>query len=144
MLHLLGRLALLAGSAWAASNPEGAFNHKRHATLKMACATCHAGAASEERAGFPAARKQCRTCHTEIDERKIPAARVYRLRDFVIFSHARHVAGSAKLDCANCHGAVYQADELKVERPTTMIACVNCHKEHKATVVCTACHELGQ
>lgn len=144
MAPKIGRWVLFVGCALAASNPEGAFNHKRHAPLKLACATCHTTAATDERAGFPAAQRQCKTCHTDIDARKIPAARVYRVRDFVIFSHARHVAGPANLDCSSCHGAVYQAEEIKVERPTTMIACVNCHKEHKATIVCTACHELGQ
>jgi Cytochrome c7 and related cytochrome c len=73
--------------------------------------------------------------------RVIPSRRVYKLPDFVIFSHARHVS---KLDCGDCHGDVNTQDALRIERPTTMKACVDCHKSHAATVVCTACHELTQ
>jgi transcription elongation factor Elf1 len=124
------------------ANPEGAFNHRQHAAFKMKCSSCHASAAKEERAGFPAVDTQCKACHTRISERKLPSARVYQLADFVIFSHAAHL--SAKFECITCHGDVSQAASIRIERPITMIACVNCHKEHKATLVCTACHELGQ
>lgn len=124
------------------ANPEGIFRHKQHAALKMKCSTCHTTVEKEEHAGFPTAEAQCKGCHTGISERKLPSVRVYQLADFVIFSHARHMAG--KFDCATCHGDVAQSMEIRIERPITMIACVNCHKEHKATQTCTACHELGQ
>jgi len=137
-----GLALVLAGAGTPPENPQGQFQHKQHAALKLKCNYCHSGAAAEDQAGFPASGKQCKACHTAIEARKLPSARVYRVRDFVIFSHARHV--SANLDCSSCHGEVYQADVLKVERPLTMIACLNCHKEQKATIVCTACHELGQ
>ncbi len=133
-------LALALAAAEPPEKPEGPFQHKRHQPLKLKCNFCHAG--KEERMGFPAAQAQCKTCHTAISERRIPSARVYKLRDFVVFSHAVHTA--AKLECASCHGEVYKSEILAVFRPTTMAGCVDCHKEHQATVVCTACHELGQ
>lgn len=109
--------------------------------MKLRCTSCHASAESGAQASFPALAK-CQTCHPEMAERKIPSARVYRVKDFVFFSHARH--SEAKVECSTCHGEVYQAETLKVERPVTMAACVACHKERKATIACNVCHELGQ
>lgn len=86
-------------------------------------------------------------CHTAespvpLAETKIPSVRVYRLPDYVFFSHTRHFA--AKVDCARCHGAVERREALTVEVDHSMKGCVDCHKETNATIVCTACHELGQ
>jgi hypothetical protein len=120
----------------------------------MNCVDCHAGTA--ERAGFPAAAK-CMLCHVEIrksspaiqalaalprDAKPFPAERIYRLADFVFFSHARHRA--ARLDCSQCHGPVMQREKLTREFPLTMKACVDCHRAREATLVCNACHELNQ
>jgi hypothetical protein len=117
------------------------FSHKTHAPLKLKCVQCHAGAEKQERATFPSL-DNCRVCHPSMERRVIPSQRLYKVPDFVVFSHNRHAA--AKLECATCHGEVYQQAELKVERPTHMKACMDCHKEHKANNTCTACHELGQ
>jgi hypothetical protein len=133
-------LSLVAADA-PPPNPAGAFTHKKHAGMKLKCAFCHAGVEKEERAGFPAVTG-CRACHTQLADRVIPSARVYRLPDYTIFSHSRHVAG--KVECVTCHGVVYEQEQMKVERPLTMAACVNCHRASRATLVCNACHELGQ
>lgn len=116
------------------------FAHARHAPLKLSCTYCHTTAAKEDLAGFPAL-SQCRTCHPQMADRKLPSARIYKVPDYVFFSHAVHVA---KLECTSCHGEVYRQEQLKVERPTTMPACVACHREHKAATGCNVCHELGQ
>ena len=116
------------------------FSHRKHAPLKMKCTQCHMTAEKEEIANFPEVAK-CRICHTTMPDRDIPSRRVYLVRDFVFFSHATHSA--AKVGCASCHGEVNNQDVLKIERPTTMAACVSCHKETKATLECNACHELG-
>jgi len=68
--------------------------------------------------------------------------RVYRVPDFVFFSHSIHAA--AKMECRTCHGEVTEHDTLSEFRSTKMYSCVQCHKEKQATQVCTACHELGQ
>lgn len=124
----------------ALAEPEP-FSHKRHGELNLPCTFCHTTAASAERATFPA-WKTCQTCHREKPVQALPSQRVYRLPDFVFFSHGRHA--TAKVECAACHGDVKAQAKITVHRSTKMAACVDCHKEEKATVVCNACHELGQ
>jgi hypothetical protein len=131
---------LLVTIAAFASGPDGDFSHRKHASLKMKCTQCHMTAEKDEIASFPEV-SSCRVCHTSMAEREIPSRRVYLLRQFVFFSHADHHA--AKVACATCHGEVNNHDILKVERPTTMAACMTCHKETKAPLGCNACHELG-
>jgi hypothetical protein len=141
VLGMWGAIAALGGGS--SEKPEGPFRHDRHAALKLRCNYCHTTVEKEDQASFPAIA-QCRTCHTGITEdREIPSERIYRVKDFVFFSHQRHVSGG-KVDCAACHGAVYTMAALRVERATTMAACVNCHKEHQASIACNVCHELGQ
>lgn len=106
----------------------------------MPCGSCHPGAGSKERAGFPS-QAQCRTCHKDFAG-KIPAARVYRLPDYVFFSHSVHL--KAKAECKTCHGDVWRQETLNVFRPINMKGCVDCHKQNQATEVCLVCHELGQ
>jgi hypothetical protein len=60
----------------------------------------------------------------------------------VFFGHSKHV--NAQVDCERCHGPVYERAVLTKEVDHSMKACIGCHKERKATLVCTACHELGQ
>lgn len=140
LLAVAAALSVMAATLVADATRDP-FSHKTHAPLKLKCGFCHAGAEKEVRAGFPEVAR-CRTCHTDIGERAIPGDRKYRVPDFVYFSHRDHAASS--LPCAGCHGEVYQDDAMKPARPPLMYACVNCHKEHKATVSCNACHELGQ
>jgi hypothetical protein len=130
------------------------FSHKQHAAV-AACELCHATAAASERAGLPPVA-QCMACHEGVkkdsqpirrlagyhkDTKPIPWVRIYQVPDYVIFSHARHAAG--KLDCAACHGPVAQREALGKEAPTDMKACMDCHQSRGATLVCSACHELG-
>lgn len=124
--------------------------------MKRPCVECHAGAETRERAGWPAAAA-CRKCHAAENavtppmktvaawapnETPYPQTRLYRTRDFVIFSHARH--RGAQIPCADCHGDVSRMEPLKRHREVTMQACVECHQQRKATLVCNACHDLGQ
>ena len=130
---------LLASSA--AAQDQIAFSHKQHAPLKLACISCHNTADKKEAAGFPAL-SQCKVCHTEIADRKIPSKRIYRLPDFAFFSHAKHFA--AKTQCDQCHGNVAAKDHIELAQPLKMAFCVDCHKVTKAVTTCNACHELGQ
>jgi Class III cytochrome C family. len=117
---------------------------------------CHGAAAAGPRAGFPAA-EQCMRCHREVGKDSpavrrlaalpaetpvVPEKPLYQLPDFVIFSHARHGAG--KISCDTCHGNVWAQDSLKLELNMKMKPCIDCHKKYRATVNCTACHELNQ
>jgi len=106
--------------------------------LKLDCVACHSAAAKGDRAGFPVPA-QCSSCHAGRTFR-IPSRRVYLLADYVIFSHARHT----RADCASCHGPVNDRDRLTAEVSYSMKACMDCHRTHKATLTCNACHELGQ
>ena len=132
------------------------FSHKLHAGLKIECVYCHIKAVTGERAGFPTASK-CMVCHREAakgaetvrrlaalaaDALIVPQKPLYLLPDFVFFSHARHK--TLHISCASCHGDVWTDDALKPQLRMRMKACVDCHKAHQATVVCTACHELTQ
>jgi hypothetical protein len=132
------------------------FSHKGHAAAQLKCADCHPTAQREERAGIPQAG-QCMVCHATIQKdspavreiaryaaRKetIPWVRVYRVRDFVFFSHAVHT--KAALDCQTCHGPVAEREVLQKEVSTGMRACVECHRARKAPLDCSRCHELGQ
>ncbi|MBM3783715.1 MAG: cytochrome c3 family protein [Acidobacteria bacterium] len=117
------------------------FPHARHGELNLKCTFCHSAAETKERASFPE-WSRCKTCHLEKTEVKFPTRRTYRLPDFVFFSHTRHAA--AKVECAGCHGEVKVQPMPEKKAVTSMAACVNCHREAKATIVCTACHELGQ
>jgi len=75
------------------------------------------------------------------DATPFPRAQVYVVKDYVIFSHARH----RKIECRLCHGAVTERDTIAApEVPITMKGCVACHKARKASVTCNTCHELGQ
>ena len=130
------------------------FSHKLH--VSISCKGCHLSANSSERAGLPALER-CMLCHRSIKAesasiRKLatmagevqdPAwVRVYQLPDFVFFSHASHV--NADVACASCHGPVEERDVLAKEISTSMITCMNCHVESKASITCYLCHELGQ
>lgn len=123
----------------------------------MACDVCHATAAKAERAGLPAT-SQCMLCHENIkkdtpalrklvryaaESKPIPWVRLYKLRDFVFFSHAKHAA--AKVECAACHGPVEQRAALTREiDAANMKFCLKCHRTRGASVQCNLCHELGQ
>jgi glucose dehydrogenase len=132
------------------------FSHKHHAALKIACAYCHKGATSGERAGFPSA-STCMTCHKTVaasrsaiqhlaalpaTEAITPTAPVFRLPDFVFFKHGEHV--SHGVSCAACHGNVWAQERILPVLEMKMKACVDCHRVRRAAVTCTACHELSQ
>jgi len=132
-----------------------AFSHRQHAELGMKCADCHPGAAKSERAGLPGAAA-CQVCHRAIrsdspEVRKlapfleasgrIPWVRVYRVPEFVFFSHASHVG--AGLACESCHGEVSKRDVLAKEVSTSMTACMNCHAARRVSNDCHFCHALG-
>jgi cytochrome c7-like protein len=117
------------------------FHHKKHASLKLKCVSCHKNAEQAERAGFPEIT-QCKACHLDMSTREIPSQRIYELPDFVFFSHASHAA--AKVECTACHGNVAIQETITLNQPLKMKWCVDCHKQSHAAVRCNTCHELGQ
>ena len=133
------------------------FSHRSHAQLGLNCATCHTMEGRGGSAGFPPL-SLCLSCHRggegpisavgillEGYERRgepIPWVRVYKIPDFVFFSHKEHLASGAT--CATCHGAVALRDSLQQEVPTSMEHCMDCHQSQGASLDCHFCHELNQ
>ena len=139
--HFKAATLWLLVACGALAQQHAPFSHKQHAVLKLACSTCHTTAEKADAASFPASA-QCRVCHTEMADRKIPSKRIYRLPDFAIFSHFKHTA--AKPQCTQCHGDVTATNQIVLAQPLKMAFCVDCHKANKAVLTCNACHELGQ
>ena len=98
------------------------FSHKRHCEKNIPCVLCHQTATSGETAGLPRA-DVCMTCHQTVaagspairkvaayarQHKPIPWVRVYKIQDFVFFSHNRHA--NANVACAACHGKVCESE----------------------------------
>ena len=132
------------------------YSHKTHVALGLQCRDCHAIADPGFLAGYPA-EATCMACHSAIktdsphiqelarlsaEGSAVPWRRVYRVPDFVWFSHASHVE-DASVDCETCHGPVAEREVLFQEKPTTMAACMACHAQHSAPNDCDLCHDPG-
>jgi hypothetical protein len=131
------------------------FSHRAHSALNLKCAECHQTAADGRAAGLPPV-PLCMKCHISVKadspaivalagffKRKeaVPWARLYRLPDFVSFSHKRHV-GKAEISCAACHGDVKSQDVAAKEKSIGMQSCMACHDQRKANNNCDACHAI--
>ncbi len=130
------------------------FSHRIHAgDNRIGCLMCHAYAEHGRFAGIPSMAR-CAGCHKFIDRQKpgvkrvmdafrkkqvISWNRVYRLQDFVYFTHERHLA--AGLPCATCHGEVPKMDVLRPARALTMGWCVDCHRSRGVRTDCVLCHK---
>jgi len=132
------------------------FSHKTHSGIRIECVFCHATALTADKASFPA-QERCMMCHAAVkrdseairqlaaipnDSPIVPEKALYKLPDFVNFSHARHTG--AKIECAQCHSDVFSMDAVELHMPMRMKSCVNCHKANAAAVTCTTCHEAFQ
>lgn len=133
------------------------FSHRSHARLGLDCDTCHTMQGRGGSAGFPPVAL-CLSCHRggkgeisavgvllegyEQRGEPIPWVRVYKIPDFVFFSHQEHLASGAT--CTTCHGRVELRDRLAQEVPTSMEHCMDCHKSRGASLDCHFCHELNQ
>ncbi|MBK5292552.1 MAG: cytochrome c3 family protein [Acidobacteriia bacterium] len=124
------------------------FSHKTHSATGLKCLECHPIKDAGDYAGFPPESK-CMACHITI-KKESPAIRklkqpvvwnrVYRLQEFVYFSHQVHHR-KAGLDCALCHGPVASREVLFQEKPLDMFTCMKCHQERKAPNHCEVCHD---
>ena len=129
------------------------FSHRAHASAGLKCADCHTTAASANNAGLPEV-EFCMRCHIAVekdspaiatlarhqkDRTAVAWVALYRLPDFVYFSHRRH-HGQARIACEACHGEVATRDVLFKEKSIGMSACQACHDARKANNNCDACH----
>jgi len=129
------------------------FSHKLHAGSNgMPCLYCHRSAQTSRIAGIPAVA-DCRACHRYIStespeiskligywDRQEPIAwvRVNSLPDHVYFPHMMHIR--AGVDCSVCHGQVASMERISRTASLKMGWCLNCHRQHKASIDCWACH----
>jgi hypothetical protein len=73
------------------------------------------------------------------NKQPIPWVRVYWVPDFVYFPHMMHIrAGRA---CAECHGDVAAMTRVTRKQKIEMGWCLNCHRQHKASIDCWTCHK---
>jgi len=129
------------------------FSHRTHASAN--CVDCHTTALRAERAGIPQPDR-CMLCHRGMKDdnesirtvgqllansKRIPWERVYRVPEYVFFSHKKHTG--AKIGCDTCHGPVASREVLEQELPVSMASCMNCHTAKGVSNECGFCHALG-
>ena len=129
------------------------FSHKQHVTLGLNCSDCHRSPDPGEKMTLPPTSK-CMDCHATIAKDKlaiqklaefaksreaVPWIQLYKVPDWVWFSHRTHLEAGAR--CDDCHGPVAQRDALWKEVNLNMDTCMNCHRKNNATLDCNACHE---
>lgn len=130
-----------------------AFSHKLHAGDKaIPCLFCHRLAPKSPVAGIPA-MADCRACHLYISPdapqikklnelwgkgAPVPWVRVNTLPDHVYFPHMMHLR--AGLACSVCHGQVASMEKITRFASLKMGWCLNCHRQHKASIDCWTCH----
>jgi len=116
------------------------FNHRFHVTeLSMECEYCHIGTESSQAAAMPAV-STCMGCHRIIGNnlepiqrlrgyfdsgQPVPWERVYKLPEFVQFTHQPHIRN--QLDCEECHGKVEEMDRVYQFSSLRMGWCLDCH-----------------
>ena len=130
------------------------FSHKAHSALGVKCSDCHTMKKPGFAAGIPG-EQICMSCHTTMktdseavqklaayfkSKKPVPWVRVYRVPDYVWFSHESH-SKDAGISCETCHGPVAQRDVLTKEKATSMTECMACHAARKAPNACNFCHE---
>ena len=152
---LLFRVAglLLPAVALCAQQQPVPYSHKTHLALGLKCSSCHKNPDPGEVMGYPA-ESFCMGCHEAVkpdsphirklaaaaaEKKHLPWVRVYRLPDYVYFSHRVHT--HAGVACETCHGPVRERDVITKEVTHNMHSCMACHTASKARNDCATCHE---
>ena len=160
IIIVVGILTLFLGAFTSAEHNIAqplAFNHKIHIeNASLNCKDCHLNVETMARASIPTL-EVCQTCHSgepiskssvekEVlryvaEKKEIPWVQIYSVPDQVYFSHRRHVKIGG-LECSSCHGnvAALMTSVSSQALPVTMKNCIDCHKQHKVTNDCLACH----
>lgn len=131
-----------------------AFTHKVHLANGLQCTDCHVGVDRGPDARIPSVNF-CMTCHRVIATDKpeikkvaayyargedIPWQRVYGFEPsaHVKFNHAPHIR--AGIDCKECHGDMTTQTVAERKVNLNMGYCLQCHKQHNASIDCVTCH----
>lgn len=133
------------------------YSHRQHLELGLDCSECHTNPDAGPLMTFPPT-DTCLSCHRTMKagaatlERltaaaasgdPLPWVRVYRLADYVYWSHPTHIG--AGIACETCHGPVADRDVIALETTiTTKRGCVTCHESRQVYMDCGDCHEPRQ
>ncbi|HEX5133550.1 MAG TPA: cytochrome c3 family protein [Candidatus Krumholzibacteria bacterium] len=156
---LFAVLVLLLGFRWHTQRkaPEQpiAFSHEIHVgKLNLQCLFCHDSADKSTFAGVPPVSR-CMECHVAVktetagiqklteywnNKEPVPWNRVHRIRirNYVYFSHKRHVAKGVA--CEQCHGQLAAMPQVRQVSSLKMGWCVSCHTDNGAPTDCLICH----
>jgi hypothetical protein len=130
------------------------YSHRVHISNGLQCKNCHPVPEPGDFATIPET-STCMNCHRAIKKdspaiQKLAALheqgkpvewrRVYRLPDYVFFSHKEHLT-KAEATCETCHGPVKERDVMRKEKEISMAACMDCHRAKQASVACNFCHD---
>ena len=133
------------------------FPHVSMVSRGIPCLFCHPDARTSPAAGIPSVYK-CVGCHLVIGrdspliqqvlayweaQQSIPWVRIYRLPEFVQFSHRPHIA--IGINCEECHGDVGQMSvTVPYESYRQMGWCLECHEHYTSNPLplteCQICH----
>jgi hypothetical protein len=128
------------------------FSHAVHAGQnKTDCNYCHYSAKTSKSAGIPPG-SVCLNCHLLVrsgtrsgtaeiakvieafeNKKAVKWVRIYKLPDFVFFSHEQHVS-AGEINCETCHGDVKVIDRLSQVPDLSMGWCIDCHKTRKVNL----------
>jgi hypothetical protein len=152
-------LVVLGASLFAETPPAKPqpipFSHKTHSRYVKRCVFCHQVQASDGSMSLPPETK-CMQCHQAIavkrpaiqklaryfqEKKSIPWVPVYELPDYVYFSHQTHARKS--IGCESCHGPVAEREMIALEKPISMVACMDCHRSSGAPLKCNTCHSAN-
>lgn len=131
------------------------FPHYYHVLkVGLECTDCHKYPYKSIHSGLPKA-SFCMQCHQAIatnspeiikltryynSGKPVPWVRVYKLPDWVYYSHRVHVV-SAKLKCQQCHGPVELMTTVQQVPTLGMGWCLGCHERRGAPRQCDTCHK---
>ena len=148
---------------WAADPPTPPkqpvpYSHKQHLAMGLQCKNCHTNPDPGEMMGIPQV-KVCMGCHASVktesphiqklakhaaEGTQPPWVRIYQIPSYVFFSHKIHLESNANAKCETCHGPVATREALWKETNISMGACMECHRQNKASNDCAFCHEPRQ
>lgn len=132
------------------------FSHRAHAAKDVDCLFCHSSAQRGPAADVPPL-ELCAGCHRGLEDqgevsttlsrvleegRTVSWPRIYRVPDWVFFSHQAHVQ-VAEIECSECHGDVASMEQARSAQRMTMGFCLDCHERQDETYLidCQVCHK---
>ena len=94
------------------------------------CLNCHFLVRNGTRSG---ATEIAKVIEAYDNKKPIEWIRIYKLPDFVFFSHAQHVS-AGEINCEECHGNVKEMNVIRQVSELSMGWCINCHRTKKLNV----------